>query len=50
VTELRDPTLDMLLDLDGQVLVIDPTVATGLASSSREYQFRRISRMASTIH
>jgi hypothetical protein len=24
VTELRDPTLDMLLDLDGQVLVIDP--------------------------
>jgi hypothetical protein len=23
VTELRDPTLDVLLDLDGQVLVVD---------------------------
>jgi hypothetical protein len=25
VTEPRDPTLDMLLDLDGQVLVVDPS-------------------------
>jgi hypothetical protein len=24
VTEPRDPTLDVLLDLDGQVLVVDP--------------------------
>ena len=24
MTELRDPTLDVLLDLDGQVLVVDP--------------------------
>ena len=24
MTDLRDPTLDVLLDLDGQVLVIDP--------------------------
>jgi hypothetical protein len=24
VTEARDPTLDVLLDLDGQVLVVDP--------------------------
>jgi hypothetical protein len=24
VTEQRDPTLDVLLDLDGQVLVVDP--------------------------
>jgi hypothetical protein len=24
VTKLRDPTLDVLLDLDGQVLVVDP--------------------------
>jgi len=24
VTERRDPTLDVLLDLDGQVLVVDP--------------------------
>ena len=24
MTEPRDPTLDVLLDLDGQVLVVDP--------------------------
>jgi len=29
VTERRDPTLDVLLDLDGQVLVVDREAAIG---------------------
>jgi len=33
VTKPRDPTLDVLLDLDGQVLVVDPMAAIGSGSS-----------------
>ena len=29
----RDPTLDLLLDLDGQVLIVDPEGGIGSASS-----------------
>jgi hypothetical protein len=32
VTEPRDPTLDVLVDLDGQVLVVDPEGAIGFGS------------------
>jgi len=31
--ESRDPALDVLLDLDGQVFVVDPEGTTGFGSS-----------------
>ena len=50
VTEKRDPTLDVLLDLDGQVLVVDPEGGHWVRFvDSFEWPPRRQSRMGLTI-
>ena len=50
MTEARDPTLDVLLDLDGQILVVDPEgAAIGSSSWSTVCRRRARNRMASII-